>query len=249
MKNIFRLLPLLAVGVLPFTTNAQTFQENFENFPGLFTGGNPWVLQNRSDSPTGGLTWFQGDPILCAAQSGTGYAAANYLSTGGQTGTEHISNWFLSPTLNFTLGATVTFFTRSGGFLPDRLELRLSLSGSSTNVGTTSSSFGDFTVVLATVNPALLPSSTGGYPTTWTSFIVPVTGLPAGVTSGRLAFRYDVTNSGNNGANGDYIGVDNLTSTGITLVPEPSTYVLCLGGLVVGGLLVTRRRRTGPLSA
>lgn len=252
MKNTSRLLSLLAICVLPLTAGAQTFQENFENFPGLFTGTNPWVLQNRSDSPTGGVTWFQGDPFIFTAQSGTGYAAANFLSTGGQTGTEHISNWFLSPTLNLTLGSTLTFYTRSAGALPDRLEVRLSLNGSSTNVGTTSSDVGDFTVVLQTINPAQLAAGNAtAYPTTWTQFTVNVVGVPVAGTTGRIGFRYDVTNSGNGATavNGDYIGVDNVTSTGLTVVPEPSTYFLCLSGLAVGGWLLLRRRRMEPLSA
>ena len=252
MKNIFRLLPLLAAGVLSLTANAQTFQQNFENFPGLFTSGNPWVLQNRSDSSTGGLTWFQGDPAIFAAQAGTGYAAANFLSTGGQTGTEHISNWFLSPTLNLTLGSTLTFYTRSAGALPDRLEVRLSLNGSSTNVGTTSSDTGDFTIVLQTINPALLAAGNPtAYPTAWTQFTVNVIGVPAAGATGRIGFRYDVTNSGNGATavNGDYIGLDSLTSTGLTVVPEPSTYFLCLTGLAAGGWLLIRRRRMEPLSA
>src|ERR1700710_2676626 len=104
MKNMFRLLPLFAACLLPLAATAQNFQENFENFPALFTGTNPWLLTNHSDSPTGGQPWFQGDPAIFAAQSGTGYAAANFLSTGGISGTETINNWFISPTLNLTLG-------------------------------------------------------------------------------------------------------------------------------------------------
>ena len=37
----------------------------------------------------------------------------------------------------------------------DRLELRLSTNGASTNVGTTTTSVGDFTTLLLTVNPLL----------------------------------------------------------------------------------------------
>ena len=240
MKNISPLLSLLAACVLPLTAGAQAFQQDFESFSSITSGGNPWVFVNHSDSPAGGANWFQGDPVIFAAQGGTGYAAANFLSTGGITGTEHVSNWFLSPTLNFTLGGTITFFTRSAGGAPDRLDVRLSVNGASTNVGTTSSDFGDFAVVLQTINPALLAAGLpAAYPTTWTQFTVT---LPVGGT-GRIAFHYDVTNSGINGPNGDYVGVDSVTSTGVTVVPEPSTYLLLLGGLAVGGVMLARRRR------
>lgn len=238
MKNISRLLPLVVASVLPLTATAQSLQQNFDDYAAIFSGANPWSLRNNSDSPTGGQPWFAGSSEVFAAQSGTGYVAANFLSTGGVTGTEHINNWLISPTLSLTNGTIISFYSRSAGGAPDRLELRLSTNGTSTNVGTTSSDTGDFITLLTSINPTL---STGLYPTSWTQFTAVVAGVPVGGTVGRIAFRYDVTNSGNAGPNGDYVGVDNLS-----VVPEPSTYLLCLGGLVVGGGLVVRHRRGGP---
>ena len=239
--KILRLLSLLFVWALPLTATAQNFQQSFDSYPALFTGTNPWAVANRSDSPTGGLNWFEGQAAQFAAQTGAAnsYIAANFLSTGGQTGTETISNWLLTPTLNLTTAGTMTFYTRSAGGAPDRLEVRLSLSGTSTNVGTTSADTGDFTLLLLTVNPT---TTAGVYPTAWTQFTVTVPGVATGAT-GRLAFRYNVANSGNNGANGDYIGVDTLTSS-LTVVPEPSTYALAVAGLGVVCFVVRRRRQT-----
>lgn len=241
MKNSLRLLPLVAAGVLPLTATAQSLQQSFDDYAGIFSGANPWSLRNNSDSPTGGQSWFAGNPSVFTAQSGTGYAAANFLSTGGVTGTEHINNWLISPTLSLTNGTLISFYSRSDGAAPDRLELRLSTNGTSTNVGTTSSDFGDFSILLTSINPTLTAAV---YPTTWTQFTAVVAGVPVGGTVGRIAFRYDVTNSGSNGANGDYVGVDNLN-----VVPEPSTYLLCLAGLAMGGWLVARHRRREPASA
>lgn len=245
MKNFPRLLPFLLTCAFAIPSQGQSFQEGFENYPALFTGANPWAVQNRSDSATGGQTWFPGGPEIFAAQSGTGYAAANFLSTGGISGTETISNWFFSPVLNLTNGGTVSFYTRSGGVAPDRLEVRLSTNGSSTNVGTTSASVGDFAVVLLTINPLQLAAGLpAAYPTAWTQFTVTLAGILPGAT-GRIAFRYTVTNSGINGTNGDYVGLDNLTSTNVTVVPEPSTTTFfSLAGLLAGSWLVMQRRRS-----
>lgn len=237
--KIFRFLPLLALCGLPLMASAQSFQQDFEDYGALFTGPNPWVLTNHSDSATGGQPWFAGGPEIFAAQSGSGYVAANYLSTGGISGTEHISNWLLTPTLNLTLGATISFYTRSAGGAPDRLDVRLSLNGSSTNVGTTSSDFGDFAIVLATINPAQAPGAVG-YPTDWTLYTLTVTGVPVAGATGRIAFHYDVTNSGINGTNGDYVGIDNLS---YNVVPEPSTTLLCVTGLALAGWGMIHRRR------
>lgn len=240
--NLLRSLPLLVASALPLTAFAQNFQESFDSYSALFNGANPWAVQNRSDSPAGGTTWFAGDSAILPAQSGTGYVAANYFSTGGLTGAETVSNWLFSPVLNIVNGGTVTFWSRSAGGAPDHLELRLSLAGASTNVGTTSASTGDFSILLLDINPLLQPGGITGYPTGWTQFTAVVAGAPVGGTTGRLGFRYTVPNSGLNGVNGDYIGVDNLTST-LTAVPEPSTYAFCVIGLAAGGWLVSRRRR------
>src|SRR5262249_24998598 len=111
---------------------------------------------------------------------------------------------------------------------PDRLELRLSLNGGSTNVGATDLSVGDFSTLLLTINPAL---ALGGFPENWALFSATISGL-GGPTNGRFAFRYTVPDTS---INGDYIGIDTVR---VTAVPEPSTI-----GLVSFGILAAARRR------
>jgi hypothetical protein len=235
MTNIARkLLPLAAVllsaaGTLP----AASLSQDFDNVPALFTSG--WVNINRSTT-TGSTSWFQGNDAVFPAQQGgsTSYIGANFNAT---TGTNTISLWLLTPTMTFVNGDTISFFTRTptGSPFPDRLEVRLSLAGVSTNVGSTATSVGDFTTLLLTVNSGL---TVGGYPENWTQFTATISGLAA-PTDGRLAFRYFVTNGGPTGDNSNYIGIDTLR---ITPVPEPSITAL-FGAAGLGGLVMLIRRR------
>ena len=166
-----------------------------------------WAQQNLS-TPTGtNPPWFQGNSGVFAAQSGaiTSYAAANF---NGVAGANTISNWLFTPNVTLTNGDVFTFWSRTvpSPAFPDRLEVRMSTNGASVNAGATNVSVGDFTNLLLTINPAL---TTGGYPNVWTQYTITISGLGA-PTSGRLAFRYFVTNGGPSGANSDYIGVDNV---------------------------------------
>ncbi|MBK9290164.1 MAG: DUF4623 domain-containing protein [Bacteroidetes bacterium] len=179
--------------------------EDITLLPGL-----GWALTNNS-SPLGTTSWFQGNATVFPAQAGpeTSYIGANYNNT-GSIGT--ISNWLITPVLELENGATVTFWTRTpaNSTWADRLELRMSTAGSSTNVGSTATSVGDFTTVLLTVNPDLVPT---GYPQVWTEYTATISGLSAPV-SGRLAFRYYVTDAGANGTNSNYIGIDSFVYSG-----------------------------------
>ncbi len=172
--------------------------------------GQGWFFRNNS-SPLGVSNWFQGNPAVFPAHAGdpAAYIAANFNNTAG-TGT--ISNWMLTPVLTLTNGDTFSFWTRtaSGSSWPDRLELRLSLAGGSTNVGNTAASIGDFSTLLLSVNPSLVQ---GGYPGSWARYSVTLAGMPGGVT-GRFAFRYYVTDAGPSGANSNYIGIDTVEYTG-----------------------------------
>ncbi|HRE37479.1 MAG TPA: choice-of-anchor J domain-containing protein [Chitinophagaceae bacterium] len=166
-----------------------------------------WAAQNLS-APVGITGWFQGNAGVFPSQSGapTAYIGANFNNTAG-TGT--ISNWLFAPNVTLQNGDEIEFWTRkvSPDAFPDRLELRWSANGASTNAGATATSVGDFTTLLLSVNPSLI---TGVYPTSWTKFTATVSGL-AGPTSGRVAFRYFVTNGGPSGANSDYIGIDEFS--------------------------------------
>ena len=112
----------------------------------------------------------------------------------------------MTPTVTIQDGDTVSFWTRGpdSSTFPDRLELRMSLNGGSTNCGTLPDDVGDFTALLVEINPALV---VGGYPETWTQFTATISGVPT-PTPGRFALRYYVTNGGSSGTNSNYIGVD-----------------------------------------
>ncbi len=203
-----RLWLVVALGSGMSATVAEAQLQINEDF-GVVPPAN-WVVINHS-AVVGSTSWFQGNPAVFPAQAGAtnSYAGANFNST---TGTNTINTWLLTPQVNLANGVIVTFYTRTvpAPAFPDRLELRLSTNGASTNVGTLATDVGDFTTLLLSVNPTL---TLAGYPNVWTQFTATLAGLPAGITPGRVAFRYFVTSGGPTGANSDYIGVDTVTMT------------------------------------
>lgn len=232
----------VAVLMLLASSAGAALTENFDQVGGFFGNsglGTPsapvvagWVVTNNS-TPGGTTSWHSNNANSpFTAQSGTGYAAVEASSTVGQN---TISNWLMSPQITFNSGDQLSFWTRTAAPVdfPDRLQVYLSTAGASTNVGSTETSLGDFTTLLKDVNPNLLASGGTSYPTTWTQFTVTI---PSSGT-GRVAFRYFVTNGGPQGTNGNFIGVDSLN---IVAVPEPTTVGL-LGAVAVG--FMSRRRR------
>jgi hypothetical protein len=191
------------------------FTENFDGLPSIPAG---WAVNNLS-SPTGTTGWFQGNNAVFNAFNGASnsYVGANFDNT-GNTGT--ISNWLIMPNVNLNNGDVLTFYTRKvASIFPDRLQVRMSTSGASTNVGSLATDVGDFTTLLLDINQSLTST---GYPNLWTQYTVTISGLSNPV-SGRLAFRYFVTNAGQSGANSDYIGID-----AVNYVPVSSNFV-CAG--------------------
>lgn len=204
---------LLAAG--SGTAAAQAFTENFDDIT-LLTG-NGWFLQNNS-APVGTTSWFQGSNVAAGGPfdayngAANAYIGANYNNT---SGSGIISTWLVTPNRTFRNGDVLTFYTRKPAIptgatdYPDRLEVRLSTNGASTNVGAPGTNVGDFTTLMMSVNPTLVAA---GYPYAWTQYTITFSGLPA-PTSGRAAFRYFVTSAGPNGSNSDYIGIDNVVYT------------------------------------
>ena len=158
-----------------------------------------WAIINHSE-PLGVTDWFQGNDTVFPAHTGdpTSYIGANFNNT-GDLGT--ISDWLLTPVVPMQDGSSVTFWTRTvtpgATIYPDRLQVRASTAGTSTNVGTSSTDVGDFTMLLLDINPTY---ATDGYPFEWTQFTATVSGVPGAMT-GRFAFRYFVENAGLNGSN------------------------------------------------
>ena len=188
--------------------HAQPLVEPFDNVATLVPSG--WHIQNNSE-PSGLMGYFQGTVATFPAQASAGYMAADYRSV-GELGT--ISNWLVLPTRTMNNGDALSFWTRTitPPAYADRLQVRLSTSGASTNVGVTSTETGDFSALLLDINPTYLVHGTGSYPTEWTQFVVVLSGLP-GPISGRLAFRYFVQNAGASGGRSDYIGIDTVEFT------------------------------------
>lgn len=248
MRRFFVRIAALAVlaAVLFNQASAQSFTENFDDITLL--AGNGWVTSNVSVA-VGSRNWFQGNPVSAAGPfdsfngAASAYIAANFNNT-GNTGT--ISNWLMAPTRTLRNGDVLTFYTRkvAPDTYADRLEVRLSANGASTNVGG-GAAVGDFNTQLLSINPTLV---LGVYPTTWTLYTITVAGLSA-PTSGRLAFRYFVTNGGNLGTNSDYIGIDNVVYTPYVC---PALTMSAGGGLAAGTLLQPYSRtltQTGALGA
>ena len=188
----------------------QAFTEGFDTAIPLPTG---WAQQNLSQPAGLQALMFQGNPAVFPAHMGANpnsYIAANFQMGGGLA---TISAWLFTPQVTLANGATLTFWTRTttltGTVFPDRLQVRMSTNGASTNVGATATSVGDFTALLLDINPTY---STTVYPHVFTQFTATVVGVPA-PTSGRLAFRYFVENGGPVGANSDYIGIDTVAFT------------------------------------
>jgi len=201
-----------------------TLQQDFDNISGLTSQG--WTITNNSVPPSAS-SWFQGNTGVFTSQTGSAssYIGANYLNT---TPGGNISDWLILPALLLRNGDILTFYTRTeaNSTYADNLEVRLSSNGTSANVGSTSSSVGDFTNLLMTINPALIAAA---YPDSWTQETVTVSGLGDTPVDARLAFRYAVTDTM---THGDYIGIDSLTvSVQDAAAPEPSTIALLLIGL------------------
>lgn len=186
--------------------SAQSFIEDFESLQTCFSANGGWSQLNRS-SPAGTANWNRNDSIQTPYGTANSAITATALSV-NTSGT--ISNWLFTPVRELRTGDTLRFFTKSlkNSIYPDRLEVRLSLQGANTQIAG-ANGVGNFTTLLLTVNPTLQGGS--AYPMMWTQYtvVVPYIETP---TMGRFAFRYYVTNAGNNqpGTNASMIALDRV---------------------------------------
>ncbi len=191
------------------TPGCTPLAQGFDDITTLVPAG--WFMQNNSQPGPGTTNWFQGNSDVFPAQGG---AATSYIGTNfnNGTGTSTLSNWLLTPPVSLQNGVVLSFWTRTvdAPAFPDRLQVRMSTNGASTNVGTTATDVGDFTTMLLDINPTY---TIDGYPNVWTQFTVTLSGI-ASPTTGRLAMRYFVENGGPSGVNSDFIGIDTLSISG-----------------------------------
>lgn len=189
--------------------------EGFEDIEAL--PGEGWAYINNSE-PLGTASWFQGNPATFPAHEGDDdeYVGVNFNSSASPG---EISNWMLTPEVDLTDGSTFSFWTRTttpGAFVfPDRLEVRMSTAGDSTDVGTGVAGVGDFDTTLLVINEDLGDD----YPREWTQYEVTIEGLDA-ATTGRLAMRYTVPDAGPLGDNSDYIGIDTVEYVAADVEPN-----------------------------
>jgi hypothetical protein len=230
----------LAVSAPAQAAGFTTLSQGFENVSALAPA---WGFTNNS-SPAPFVppaAWAQGNPATgnFVAQAGatTSFAQVDGNSSAGNNTQENgqVSNWLLTPELDFSQGGSFSFFARSfgGNSKGELIEVRQSNAGTSSNVGTTAQSFGDFTTLVGTAGD-LDPFGATPLPgTSWGaySFNIAATG-----GSGRLAFRYFATNGGVNGTEAQYAAIDTVD---YKAVPEPSSMA---GMLLIGGLGAAYRR-------
>ena len=206
---------------------ATLLSENFDTFPAS------WTVVNNS-APVGTTDWFQGNAGVVQSHQGApdSYAAANFNNAGFGG---NVSDWLITPVVPLSNGEVLAFYTRTeigGAAFGDGLQVRLSSSGASIDVGITDSSVGDFSTVLLDINPTQ-------YPEAWTLYSLTLSGLAPGSTPGRLAFRYLVNDTS---VSGDYIGLDTFSlSDSVAQTPLPAALPLFAAALGVLGLVGRRK--------
>ncbi|RYY46006.1 MAG: T9SS type A sorting domain-containing protein [Chitinophagaceae bacterium] len=183
------------------------YEQGFNNWAALAGAG--WSVKNNSGIPTVGLAAWEPSSAYTGVftpNTGTGYAATSYLiNNDGNGGSGGISGWLFGPQATISNGDIITFYIRAlePQTYPERLQVRLSGSGASTNVGTGPAAVGDFTTLLLDVNPTY---QINVIPAVWTQMSITVSGLAAPV-NGRVAFRYLVENDV---AHANFLGIDDV---------------------------------------
>jgi hypothetical protein len=149
----------------------------------------------RGTGPQGlTATWFQGNSAVFPDYNGVqpdGYVAANYNAV---TGTNTIDSWLVLPNLNIDAGDTLSFYSQAplNSTFPDSIRVMYNATGATLPEDPNWVELGRFKV-----------NTLGIWERKF--FIAPAAGANA-----RFAIRYRVANGGPNGANSDYIGIDQI---------------------------------------
>ncbi len=202
-KKLF--IYLFSFLALPFV-RAQVISETFEDVNYLMNNG--WETKNLS-SPRGLGVWYQDMGNFVSHSGSTLSTIIADFTTIPEDKSGTISCWLFTPELFFGSNDSISFWANSfnGNYYANKLEVRISTSGSSTHVGSDENSVGDFGTLLYTINPNF---DQYGFPPQWIQHKIK---LPIGTItglSGRLAFRYVVTDGGPLGHNGSTIGIDDF---------------------------------------
>ncbi|MBC7851104.1 MAG: choice-of-anchor J domain-containing protein [Chitinophagaceae bacterium] len=190
---------------------SKSFVEEFDTASSLSRKG--WVIINKS-YPLGGSAWRQGKyelggkfgneivgfPAYSATLSPNDFLSADL---GASDNAGEISCWLITPPMPAKNGDVFSFYTRSTGNYPERLQVRGNYTNQSAYVGDDVKATGDFPVLLVDIDP----NYSGLYPIGWTKYTITFSDLPAGTSNIRLAFRYMVDDTG---VNGEMIGIDKV---------------------------------------
>jgi hypothetical protein len=222
--------------VTPQATTVVT--EGFEDISTLSAKG--WAFQNNSSPPpattTATANWNQAGDTFTVAQAGP---ADSYISVSDNTsasGSGQLSNWLITPELDFSVTNAITFFTRTfqGTPNPESLEVRLSISGASIDVGNDVSSVGVFTTLLqaigSTTIPLAYPGALGNTESNKYQQFTLNLGKQSG--SGRVAFRVNSLTGIDVTGNPTLVAIDSVSYS----VPEPAM-ASSLSGFAVLGLV------------
>src|SRR5271165_3906096 len=215
---------LLSVVVGAFSTltgygQLTSLTEGFDDSPSTLQS-NGWVFINNSNPaspvttpPAGSINFWAPGSLSTGIPMGEMGGTTSYIDVGFESGDSSVpgaivSNWLITPLLTLEDGATFSFFTQetpTNTTLANDLQAWVSPNGSGTDVGSTGAvPGGDFTIKAAEVNPTF---SLTGYPTAWQEYTFTITGL-AGSTTGRIGFRYYLSDVSTQGTN---IGIDTFS--------------------------------------
>lgn len=155
----------------------------------------------RGTGPQGpAATWFQGGLFASFNGPPTGYVAANYQVVND---INNIDNWLVLPKKTVNTGDSLFFYARSESgnpAFPDSIRVMYSAAGDST--------------------PESSWTELGRFKTNTGVWERKGFRAPSSGSNARFAIRYNIVNSGPDGTNGNYIGIDALSIEGPTIAND-----------------------------